>query len=70
MRSYQQVIGERSVAVSPGRRWSGRISWMRQRRPSRAGRSIDVIQRRVRQAQVQERAWGSVPDPRWYRGRR
>jgi hypothetical protein len=70
MRTYQQVIGERSVAGSPGRRWPERISWMRPRWPSRASRSIEVIQRRARQAQVQERAWGSVPDPRWHRGRR
>jgi hypothetical protein len=70
MRAYQQAIGERPVAVSPGRRWPERISRMRPSRRDRAGRSVEVIQRRVRQAQLQDRAWNYVPDPRWSGGRR
>ena len=70
MRTYQQVIGERPVAVSPGRRWPGRITRMGRSRSERAGRSIDVVLRSVRQAQMQQRVWEYIPDPRWHRGRR
>jgi hypothetical protein len=70
MRTNEQIIGKRPVVVSPGRRWPEPISRMKPSWPPRASRSVDEIQRRARQAQVQERSWGSVPDPRWHRGRR
>ena len=67
MRSYPQVIGKRPVVVAPGRRWWERISRMRRGRRERASRSVDVIRR---QAQLEQRAWDHIPDPRWHRGRR
>lgn len=68
MRSYSQTIGERSLAVVPGRRWPERISRIRPSGRARADRRVEAIERRMRQAQVQDRVWGYVPDPRWYWG--
>ena len=70
MREYPQAISERRVVVAPGRRWPDWINRITPRDLARAGRRAEVIERRARQAQAQERAWAAIPDPRWHRGRR
>jgi hypothetical protein len=69
MRGYPEAMG-RPVAVPPSRRWPDRISRISPRRYARIASHIEAIELRARQAQVQQRAWAAVPDPRWHRGRR